>query len=93
MDFKVTKVPAEFATEAYAMLHHMCTVANLPDQDMLLRSAGIRPGHKPGPRKVHRVEGSADKPGCRKKVPHLDPGCWKKMCEAGSSNHILRKAR
>jgi hypothetical protein len=26
-DFKVTKVSAEFATEAY--IHHMCTVANL----------------------------------------------------------------
>ena len=27
MDFKVTKVSAEFVTEAY--IHHMCTVANL----------------------------------------------------------------
>jgi hypothetical protein len=38
---------------------------------MLLRSAGVRPGHKPGPRKVHRVEGSADINGAAGKVPHL----------------------
>jgi hypothetical protein len=64
LDFIVTREAAEFATEAY--IHHMYVHGGQPDQDMLLRRSGVRPGHQLGPRKVHRVEGGANKPGCRK---------------------------
>ena len=79
MNFQVTKEAAEFATEAH--IHHIHVHGGQPDQDMLLRSAGIRPGHKPGPRKVHRVEGSTDKRGCRKcaaPIQNAGRGCAKR---------------
>jgi hypothetical protein len=63
MDFKVAKVSAEFATEAY--IHHMCTVADLIKTCCFEGAAYDLVTNKLVPRKVRRAEGSADKPGCR----------------------------
>jgi hypothetical protein len=63
MDFIVTREAAEFAAEAY--IHHLYVHGGQLDQDMLLRRSGVRLVHQLGPRKVHRMEGGADKPGCR----------------------------
>ena len=63
MNFKVTKEAAGFATEA--RIHHMCTVANLIRACCFEGLANDLVTNKPGPQKVHRLEGSADQRGRR----------------------------
>ena len=89
MDFKVTKVSAEFATEAY--IHHMCTVANLI-KTCCFEGAAYDLVTSLGPErftewKVPALMYQATGKRCR---TYSD--CWKQMCETGDPNHILRKA-
>ena len=65
VDFKVTKEAAKFAAEA--PIHHLCAVANLIKTCCLEGAAYdlVTDLARSGAREVHRMEGGADKPGCR----------------------------
>ena len=88
MDFKVTKVSAEFATEAY--IHHMCTVANLI-KTCCFEALAYDLVTNLGPERFIEWKAALINQAAGK-VPGLFRLLEAEMCETEDSNHILRKA-